>query len=268
MTHTGDEAEEPFLFVDGNSALGMVLLADHARNALPARYGTLGLPHGELTRHIAYDIGAEGVTRHLAALTGAPAVLSTFSRLLIDPNRGEDDPTLIRQIYDRAIIPGNHPLPEREREERLDRFYRPYHRAVAKAIAAAGRACGHAPFVVSIHTFTPQMQGHRRPWHVGLLWDCDDRAAVRLIRMLAAEDGIVVGDNEPYDGALHGDTMFTHCTVHGIAHVLIEIRQDLVADEAGQAAWARRLAPLLMRVNADPALHVVQYFGTRTGPGA
>src|SRR5438128_3212795 len=117
----------PFDIVEGDRKKGVVLLADHARRDVPDEYGSLGLPAAEFERHIAYDIGVETVTRELAAALDAPAVLAGFSRLLIDPNRGEDDPTLIRQLYDGTIVPGNYPMAAEEREKRLDRLYRPYH---------------------------------------------------------------------------------------------------------------------------------------------
>ncbi|MBK8456450.1 MAG: N-formylglutamate amidohydrolase [Phyllobacteriaceae bacterium] len=262
------ENEDACLFVPGKLSGGMLLIADHARNALPARYGALGLPGNELERHIAWDIGVEAVTRLLAAALDAPAVMASWSRLLIDPNRGEDDPTLIRAIYDRAVVPGNHPLADGEREARLARYYRPYHAKVSATIDQVRAASGRAPMIVSIHSFTPELQGRKRPWEIGVLWDRDDRVAKPLIAALAADHGHIVGDNEPYDGALRGDTMFRHCTVPGYPHALIEIRQDLIADAAGQREWADRLAPILARINRDPALHAIEYFGTRTGAGA
>jgi len=256
----------PFDIVEGNRNQGLVLVADHARRDLPEEYGDLGLPAAEFGRHIAYDIGVEAVTRELAALTGAPAVLAGFSRLLIDPNRGEDDPTLIRQLYDGTIVPGNYPLPPEERERRLDRFYRPYHDAVSALIASVARASGVAPFIFSVHSFTPALQGFVRPWHVGVLWDRDDRAPRLLIEALSADPGLVVGDNEPYDGALRGDTMFRHAIVNGFAHALVEIRQDLIADEAGALAWAARLAPVVEAINDRADIHEVKMYGSRTGP--
>ena len=230
MTRTASFA--PFEIIEGARERGLVLVADHAKRDLPEEYGDLGLPAEEFQRHIAYDIGVEMVTRRLAALTGAPAVMANFSRLLIDPNRGEDDPTLIRQLYDGTIVPANYPLAADERERRLERFYRPYHDAVAAMTASVAAASGGAPFIFSVHSFTPVMQGHVRPWHVGVLWDLDDRAPRPLIDMLAADTTLVVGDNEPYDGALRGDTMYKHAIVNGFAHALIEIRQDLIADES------------------------------------
>ena len=256
----------PVEIVEGDRSKGLVLVADHARRGLPEEYGSLGLPVHEFDRHIAYDIGVEEVTLELAALTGAPAELANFSRLLIDPNRGEDDPTLIRQLYDGTIVPGNYPLPPEERERRLDRFYRPYHDAVSALIASVARASGVAPFIFSVHSFTPALQGFVRPWHVGVLWDRDDRAPRLLIEALSADPGLVVGDNEPYDGALRGDTMFRHAIVNGYAHALLEIRQDLIADSEGALAWARRLAPIVDDINRRPDIHEVRMYGSRTGP--
>ncbi|MBU0583329.1 MAG: N-formylglutamate amidohydrolase [Alphaproteobacteria bacterium] len=264
MTRTAVFA--PFEVIEGDRSLGIVLLADHARRALPEEYGDLGLPPAEFQRHIAYDIGVEAVTRRLAELTGAPAVIAGFSRLLIDPNRGEDDPTLIRQLYDGTVVPGNYPMAPQERERRLDRFYRPYHDAVGAMVASVAEASGAAPFIFSVHSFTPVMQGRARPWHAGVLWDLDDRVARPLIEMLAEDPQIVVGDNEPYDGALRGDTMYSHAIVNGFAHALLEIRQDLIADDAGAEAWAARLAPIVDAINRRPDIHVVRQYGSRTGP--
>jgi predicted N-formylglutamate amidohydrolase len=256
----------PFDIDEGDRKRGIVLLADHARRDLPEDYGSLGLPAAEFDRHIAYDIGVETVTRELAALLGVPAVFANFSRLLIDPNRGDDDPTLIRQLYDGTVVPGNYPISAEERERRLDRFYRPYHDAVGAMIASVARASASAPFILSVHSFTPVMQGLVRPWHVGILWDRDDRVARPLIDMLAEDKSLIVGDNEPYDGALRGDTMFRHAIVNGFAHALIEIRQDLIAGRKDAIAWAERLAPIVDAINRRPDIHQVKRFGSRTGP--
>lgn len=241
-----------------------MLVADHAMRHLPADYGRLGLPEAEFDRHIAYDIGVEGVMRHLCRLTGAPGVMARFSRLLIDPNRGEDDPTLIRQIYDGAIIPANYPLYPAEKSKRTENYFRPFRNAVATVADQCEAAQGGSAAIISVHSFTPKMAGRARPWHVGLLWDCDDRVFRPLFAALAADASLIVGDNEPYDGALKGDTMHEHATRQGRAHVLIEIRQDLIADAAGQEAWANRLAPMLAAINADPAMHERRFFGSRT----
>lgn len=244
----------------------MVLLADHATNRLPARYGSLGLDEAAFRRHIAFDIGIEGLTRQLAARLGVPAVMSCFSRLLIDPNRGEDDPTLIMKISDGAIVPGNYPITQAEWDYRLNTFHRPYHKAVDAMLAQVAEQTGKAPLVLSLHSYTPAWKGVPRPWHAAVLWDTDHRAVRPLISLLEAEGDLRVGDNEPYDGALKNDTMYRHCMRRGIPHALLEVRQDLIGDDDGIAQWADRLAPIFETMNAMPELHDYQLFQSRTGP--
>ncbi len=230
---------------------GLILLCDHARNAVPPEIGDLGLPADDMGRHIAWDVGARGVTLGLAARLGAGAVLSTFSRLVIDPNRGEDDPTLVMRLYDGSIIPGNRHIRLGEIERRKDAYHRPYHAAIRDAIHGIIEA-GETPVLVSIHSFTPRFKGRaQRPWQVGLLWDRDDRLLRPLLARLRAEDGLMVGDNEPYSGQLHGDCMWTHGTGRGLPHVLIEIRNDLIESLDGQAGWAARLAPMIRDAVAE-----------------
>lgn len=255
-----------FELIDGDKKLGLFLTADHASRALPSCYGTLGLESVQFERHIAYDIGVEELTRKLAAKLDAPAVLSGFSRLLIDPNRGEDDPTLIMQLSDGAVIPGNYPMDAHERERRLNTFYRPYHDQISGLADEVRDQSGRAPFIVSIHSYTPIWRGKARPWHCGLLWDKDDRALKPLLEMLRAEHLLIVGDNEPYDGALRHDAMYKHATSKGYPHILIEVRQDLIADSAGTDQWAERLAPMLAMIHQRPEMQDVQFFGSRTDP--
>lgn len=253
----------PIESIKGDQRSGVILIADHAMRNLPAKYGTLGMEPSEFERHIAYDIGAEPLTRELAERLSCPAVMARFSRLLIDPNRGSDDPTLVRQLYDGSVIAGNYPLPSEELAFRIANFYLPFRRAVRDSIAGMWAAAGQPPLVVSIHSFTPSMGGKGRPWHVGVLWDSDPRAAKPLIGMLEAEQGLMAGDNEPYDGALHGDTLHEICTAQGICNLLIEVRQDLISDEAGVRDWASRLAPMLARLNALADVHEVRRFSSR-----
>ncbi|MEA2841783.1 MAG: hypothetical protein QOF41_3113 [Methylobacteriaceae bacterium] len=257
----------PVEIIDGRRDAGLLLLCDHASNALPAEYGSLGLPGEAFARHIAYDIGAAGVTRRLANLLQCPAVLTTFSRLLIDPNRGADDPTLIMRLSDGAIVPGNARVSAEEIGRRRREFWQPYRDCVSGSLDEMLTA-GPVPAVIAIHSFTPSWKADPRPWHVGILWDVDDRLARPTITALKADDNLVVGDNEPYDGALEGDTMYHHGTMGGLPHMLIEIRQDVVADAAGEAAWAERLGRLLSPILADPELHQVKHFGTRAHPSS
>ncbi len=257
----------PFTFVDGDPAAGLLVICDHAENRLPAEYGDLGLPAEEFQRHIAYDPGAAAVSRRLARRLGVPAVMSTFSRLLIDPNRGEDDPTLIMRLSDGAVVPGNARVDTGERSLRIARFHAPYHAAVDAAIDRA-LAAGNPPVLVSIHSYTPVWRGYRRPWHAGVLWDIDPRFAEPLIAELRADPDLVVGDNEPYSGALVNDSMYRHATRRGLAHGLIEIRQDLIGEAAGAKAWADRLAPIVADLNRRPGMHDIRFYGSRSGPVA
>lgn len=258
-------AAEAFVRVAGSLTTGVILLCDHAGNALPAAYGTLGLPPAELLRHIAYDIGAEGVTQRLAARLGAPAVMTRFSRLLIDCNRGEDDPTLIMRLSDGAVVPGNRTLAAEERTQRIARYYRPYHAAIAEVIDRA-LAANVVPVLISVHSFTGAWRGRPRPWHAAVLWDKDPRLAHALLAELRADPVLVIGDNEPYTGRLKGDCMWRHGTARGLAHAIVEIRQDLIASEDGQAEWAGRLAGAMGRIlagpRANPELRTIRFFGS------
>lgn len=222
---------------------GLIFLCDHASNALPEGYGTLGLGDAAFAGHIAYDIGAAEATRMLAAAYAAPAVLGRYSRLLIDLNRGADDPTLVMKLSDRHIVPGNANADAAEIEHRLAHYHRPYHAAIEAEIAAL-RATGIVPVLISMHSFTPAWKGKARPWQVGVLWDRDGRLAHPLMAALT-KAGFTVGDNEPYTGALENDCLNAHGTRHGLPHVLIEMRQDLVATPDAARGFAHRLKPAI-----------------------
>jgi predicted N-formylglutamate amidohydrolase len=265
-----DPAVEPFPVetIAGDAASGALILCDHASNAVPPELGDLGLPAAEFGRHIAYDIGAAEVTRALAAALGAPAVMTRYSRLLIDPNRGADDPTLIMRLSDGAVIPGNRRLDAAERDKRMRLYYQPYHRAV-DAVIDRCLASGVAPSLLSIHSFTESWKERPRPWHVGVLWDRDRRLAGPLLDSLYAEGDLIVGDNEPYSGQLEGDCLWQHATCRGLVSALIEVRQDLIRDAAGEAAWAARLcrivAAVLSTILSQRPLAVVAEKASRAG---
>jgi predicted N-formylglutamate amidohydrolase len=234
--HCGDVEAVP-----GPLSSQALVLCDHASNAMPPEFGTLGLAPSQLERHIAYDIGAAWLSRRLAARLHCPALLTSFSRLLIDPNRGLDDPTLVMSLSDGAIVPGNARLDDSAIDERIARFYCPYDEAVASAVKT-GIEQGYPPAIISVHSFTPFWKGALRPWHVGLLWDRDTTFVEPLFKALRADPDLIVGDNEPYAGWLEGDTIDRHATCHGLPNALIEIRQDLIATKATAEAWADRLA--------------------------
>ena len=260
-----DLGATPYRLIEGDTRTGLLILCDHAENSIPEPHGTLGLKPQDLNRHIAYDLGAAGVAERLAQELGAPAVLSRFSRLLIDPNRGLDDPTLIMQISDGLIVAGNVGLTPEEIETRIARYYLPYHQVIGEAIDSAIDS-GKPPVVVSVHSFTQAWKGVTRPWSVGVLWDKDPRFALPLLAALREIPGIEVGDNAPYSGQLKGDTLYRHGTTRGLAHALIEVRQDLILSPEGQAEWAMHLAQALRKVMGDgsSALHAIELHGSLT----
>jgi predicted N-formylglutamate amidohydrolase len=264
-----DDAFVPVERIKGALDGGALVICDHASNAIPPGYRALGLPRETLERHIAYDIGAAWATRRLAQRLRAPAVLSTFSRLLIDPNRGADDPTLVMRISDGAIVPGNARIDAAEIERRRRLYWAPYRAAVESTVQAmlATRA---APAILSVHSFTPAWRGAPRPWKIGILWDCDPRLPRPLLDALAREPDLApseIGDDEPYAGALAGDTIDAIATSRGLSNVLIELRQDLVATREGAEAWADRLARLIAPLIAPPEAREPQNWGSRVVGG-
>lgn len=244
-------AQPPFV-IDGAERPGRwVVTCDHASNHVPAEVagGDLGLPKADMARHIAFDPGAEGVARALARHLDSPVISSRFSRLVIDPNRGEDDPTLLMKLYDGTVIPANRHADADEVTRRLDLYHRPYHRALDGLIAAR-----NAPVIVAIHSFTPQFRGRApRPWHVGVLYAGDSRLALPLLARLNAQPDLCVGDNQPYSGHLPGDALDRHGVQAGRPHVLVEVRNDLIETAEQQKAWGARLAPML-----DAALRIAE----------
>ncbi|SNS89450.1 N-formylglutamate amidohydrolase [Tropicimonas sediminicola] len=227
-----------------------LITCDHATNTVPPQIGggTLGLPQADMARHIAYDPGAAGVAHALADNLGAPLITSNFSRLVIDPNRGEDDPTLLMRLYDGTIIPQNRHADAAETERRMELCYRPYHAELGRL--AASRA---DRVIVAVHSFTPQLRGRPpRPWHVAILHSPPHNAlSVSLIRRLRTDPELCVGDNEPYAGHQPGDSIDRHALQHRRPHVLLELRQDLLETVEQQKAWGRRLAPLLQGALQD-----------------
>ena len=226
-----------------------LITCDHASNRVPDWIdgGSLGIAASDMARHIAWDVGAAGLARALAMRLDAPALLSDFSRLVIDPNRGEDDPTLVMRLYDGTVIPTNRRIEAAGIEARLARLYRPYHAAYGRlATAHPARA------ICAVHSFTPRLRGRpARPWQVGILYSHRDaRLGPAMVDACRAE-GWITGDNQPYAGHLQGDAIDRHALGAGRPNLLIELRNDLVSTPAGQGEWAERLAPVLERVLAD-----------------
>ncbi len=229
----------------------LLLLADHAGNALPAELADLGLPPAELARHIGFDIGIARLARRLAVLLDAPALLNHCSRLVIDPNRRPGEPSSIPERSDGTLVPGNLGLDPAARAERVRRLFLPWHRAIARRLAACRRA-GIVPVLLSLHSFTPRMAGRERPWQVGVLWRDDDRLATPMLTALRARGDLVVGDNEPYSGFdAFGYTVEFHAQRTRLPHLMLEIRQDEIASAPRAEAWAELLAGHLRPLLAD-----------------
>ena len=217
--------------------LTILIVCDHSSNRIDnhSLEEKIYFPPEFLSKHIAYDIGAFETSQMIAKNLGATLIASQFSRLIIDPNRGEDDPTLIMQLYDGDILEANCTLTEAQRQARIEKLYRPYHDAIANWIEAQSTP----PIIISLHSFTPQLQGRPpRPWEIGVLSNEDRRLADPLIAAFQKRLSSPIGDNQPYHGALKGDTMDKHACTHGLKHILLEVRNDLISHSTGQATWA------------------------------
>jgi predicted N-formylglutamate amidohydrolase len=242
----GADEPAPFEVIRESGKRPLILTCDHASHRMPGRLDSLGVPRRYLRSHIAWDIGAATVTRELCRHLGATtAVLGGYSRLVIDLNRNIEDSSAFPPISDGVLIPGNLGLTESAKMQRERCLYEPYHEAVRGAIAGASDPQS-SPVLIAIHSFTPRLNRFARPWHIGVLWDKDPRLAVPLMAALRATGELVVGDNEPYSGRHPADyTIDHHAEPLHLAHVGIEIRQDLIAEEPAAEHMAERLATLL-----------------------
>ncbi len=232
----------PFAVLREHGKSPFLLIADHAGQAVPARLDRLGLPQAELDRHIGWDIGIAGTTAHLAEMLDACAITQTYSRLVIDCNRPLDAPGSIPAVSDGTTIPGNAALDAAARRQRAAEIFAPYHARIVEELDRRAHE-GRPTILVAMHSFTPSMNGSDRRWHAGVLYQRDPRFAHALLALLREEDDLVVGDNEPYRVSDATDYAIpVHAERRGLPHVELEIRQDLIADDAGQRGWARRLA--------------------------
>lgn len=230
-----------------------VLLCDHASNAVPPQYGTLGLEPSDLTRHIAWDPGALPVAARMASLLDATLVESCVSRLVIDCNRAPDAPDLVAAVSETTRIPGNEALSAEERARRIALAWTPFHDAIESVIEER-LAAGRETRLVSVHSFTPVYKGVSRPWQIGVLHDEDTRLAAPLIAALRAEDTLMVGANKPYspaDGVYF--TLERHGRSRGLPCVMIEIRNDEIADEDSQRRWGDLLGSILLEMSVPSA---------------
>jgi predicted N-formylglutamate amidohydrolase len=257
LLHPDDPPPVECLNEQGSAPL--LLSCDHASAAIPRALNELGLPP-DVKAHIRWDLGAAAVTRRLAAALDAPAFLSGYSRLVVDCNRDPDDVTSIAATSDGVAVPGNQALSPEARIVRLESCFAPYHMAIAARLDAF-EATGVVPAFLSVHSFTPVMGGFARPWHVGVLWDKDPRIALPLLAAFRADPSLTVGDNQPYSAREPaGFTVRYHAIARGLPHVAIELRQDLVAEEKGAAAWAGRLADALRPILARREIYRIERY--------
>jgi predicted N-formylglutamate amidohydrolase len=227
----------PFLFT-----------CDHYGRLIPAPLGDLGLPEGELTRHIAWDVGIAGVATQLADHLDAHLIAQRYSRLVIDCNRPPQVASSIPLISEATTVPGNEGLSREDAKIRRTQIFDPYHRRIDEIIDQRQRD-GMPTVLVSLHSFTPVYAGIARPWHIGTLYHHDTVLPPRLLNHLRSEGDLVVGNNEPY--AVSDETDYTipvHGEQRGLMNSGIEIRQDLISDQAGETAWAERLARILAEI--------------------
>lgn len=247
MTYT------PFSIYGAERRSRWLITVDHASNFVPDDIsdGDLGLDPADMSRHIAYDVGARGTSLRLGELLDAPVICANWSRLCIDPNRGADDPTLVMRLYDGTIIPGNRDVDDAEIERRKATHYLPYHNAL-EGLAAEREDV----VIIAMHSFSPKLNGRApRPWEIGVLHaPQEDRFGKALIAELEQEGDLTVGDNEPYNGWLPGDSIDQHALQPGRLNALIELRHDAIDTPESQNAWAERLAPLLQSTLANSGL--------------
>jgi predicted N-formylglutamate amidohydrolase len=240
-----DADPAPVTVANENASSPFLLVADHGGNIIPRRLGDLGVSAAERERHIAWDIGIAGVSRHLAAALDATLIQQNYSRLVIDCNRPPRTPESMPEISERTPVPGNVALSEADVAARITEIFRPYHDKIERELDRRQQA-GQPAVLISMHSFTPRYMDVARPWHIGLLYNRDVRFARYLKALLEREAGLVIGDREPY--TVDDETDYTipvHGEKRGLHHVAIEIRQDLIADEKGQRSWALLLARLL-----------------------
>ena len=240
----------PVQIINPQGPSPFLLIGDHAGNAIPSRMGSLGLSAKELSRHIGWDIGVAGLGERLAEAIDAVFIRQTYSRLVIDCNRDPAQPDAMPEVSDGTVIPANAGLREVDRAARVAAIHAPYQAAIGAEIARRD-AAGMETVLVSLHSFTPSMRGVDRPWEIGILHGGgDERFSIALLGLLERQQGLTVGDNEPYAMDIIDYTVPRHAFEAGRAYVEIEIRQDLLATAEQQAGWATRLTPLLNQARA------------------
>lgn len=248
----------PFRLENGAGRGKCLIVCDHASNRVPQSLHNLGLTRSQLGKHIAWDPGTEDIGRIISTALNAPAIFANYSRLVADVNRGAETKECILPVSDRIVVPGNTRLARKARKARIDEIFTPYHRAVAERV---NRFLGKKiiPVIISIHSFTPRINGKSRPWHIGVLWNHEEEIATRLVENLRLRNPrLVVGANEPYSlkqSNLSKNTIGTHAESRGLPYIIVEFRQDLVKTPEKAAKWAQIFLEALTPILDDPALY-------------
>ncbi len=243
----------PYRIENAKGSAPILIICDHASNRVPKILDNVGLSKADLAKHIAWDPGTEDIGQYMSEKLDAAAVFATYSRIVVDVNRGERSPECMREVSDHIVVPGNQKLSAAEKRQRLDEIFWPYHRALSGQIKAL-RKKGIVPMIVSLHSFTPEMDGYKRPWEIGVLWNKEETIARRVVENLRAQNpGMVVGENEPYtlkQANLSKNTIKTHAEDTGLPYIIVEFRQDLVATKRDALKWGRifleAIAPILI----------------------
>ena len=235
---------EPLIVQNAGGTSPLVLVCDHAGQVIPKALDGLGLRPGALDQHIGWDIGAGALASRLGERLDACVMRQSYSRLVIDCNRPPDHPELVPDVSDGTAVPANRDLAPEDIQARLTAIHTPYHAGIASLLDAR-EASGGPLFVVSVHSFTPMMNGEARPWHVGVLHEGDSALSRRMLSLLRGEDGLVVGDNQPYALGSSDYTVPLHAQARGRDYLELEVRQDLIAEASGQVRFADLLARLL-----------------------
>ena len=240
----GPDDLSPVIVANPGGASPYLLLGDHAGRAVPAALAGLGLPAEAMDGHIAWDIGIAGLGQRLAVALDAPFIHQAYSRLVIDCNRKPGDPAAAPAVSDGLAIPGNADLPAEAMAHRRAEIYQPYQDAVAAALDRRA-AQGRSTLLVSLHSFSPVMQGQARPWRFGVLHRGDSALSRRVLGLLRGRIGEEAGDNQPYAMDQVDNTVPLHADPRGLDYLELEVRQDLIADAAGQDDVGRFLAEVL-----------------------
>ena len=227
----------------------LLIIVDHANNFIPSKYKNLGLPKFLTESHIAYDLNIFNLSKQINTLLGSHIVYGENSRLIIDLNRGQNDPTLIPSISDKKLIPGNIGISSKEFNYRKRKFYNNYHSKIKKIINEK-----KIKLIISMHSFNPYFKGKKRKTEIGILSNKDRRYSDLLIRQMAKSKRYIIGDNVPYKGELKDDTLYKHGLKKNILHTLIEVRNDLINTEIKVNKMSQFIVSSLNTINKELSL--------------